>query len=43
MIVTFCYSLNPMRPGDLKEAYNVCELQDETQVFDITETLNIIT
>lgn len=25
-------SLNPSRPGDLKEAFNVCELQDETQV-----------
>ncbi|KAL9957583.1 hypothetical protein ACROYT_G034502 [Oculina patagonica] len=24
-------SLNPSRPGDLKEAFNVCELQDETQ------------
>lgn len=24
-------SLNPRRPGDLKEAFNVCELQDETQ------------
>ncbi|XP_020632102.1 UPF0676 protein C1494.01-like isoform X2 [Orbicella faveolata] len=24
-------SLNPQRPGDLKEAYNVCELEDESQ------------
>ncbi|RMX46421.1 hypothetical protein pdam_00000618 [Pocillopora damicornis] len=24
-------SLNPSRPGDLKEAFNVCELHDETQ------------
>ena len=26
------FSLNPLRPGDLKEAFNVCALQDETQV-----------
>ena len=26
------YSLNPSRPGDLKEAFNVCELDEESQV-----------
>ena len=26
------HSLNPSRPGDLKEAFNVCELHDETKV-----------
>lgn len=29
--------MNPSRPGDLKEAFNVCELHDETQVSDTTD------
>ena len=27
-------SLNPERPGDLKEAYNITGIEDETQVLE---------
>lgn len=42
ILFDFSYRLNPKRPGDLKEAYNVCEVQDETQVYDITSKLLVI-
>jgi len=39
-------SLNPSRPGDLKEAFNICELEDDTQKWpdqEVSEFKPVVT